>query len=142
MKIYLASSWKNEKRVCGVCDILRTRGFEVYNFIENGFRWHLIPNVDFLTTIQKIKHSISQEKYKNDLKALETCDICILILPSGNDSHLEMGYAKGLGKICIIYGELDLGLMNNLADYIISTPDIIQLLILLDALDKYRGFKK
>ncbi|UZE92968.1 MAG: hypothetical protein IB617_02305 [Candidatus Nealsonbacteria bacterium] len=41
---------------------------------------------------------------EEDRKSIKKADAIILLLPAGISAHLETGYAKGLGKECILIG--------------------------------------
>lgn len=69
MKIYVASSWRN-KFQSTVVEKLKWAGHDVYDFKKSG------PN----------------------MQALKECDLCVLVLPSGRRSYLELGWAVGQGK--------------------------------------------
>jgi hypothetical protein len=113
MKIYLASSWKNKEYVMLIRDYLKSFGHSVDCFCDpsNGrisFNWSEIPDITTsltdLDARDMMKHPMVIDAFNEDKKMIEWSDICILILPSGNSSHLEAGYAKGLGKYLYIFG--------------------------------------
>jgi len=117
MKIYLASSWKNENLVSIVADFFRYRGHEVDAFVDDSkgryvFHWsEMLDSPDKskskLNAITFLKDKRSQKAFIEDKKWLDWCDICILILPSGRSAHLEAGYAKGQGKVLVIYSSIE-----------------------------------
>ena len=93
--------------------LLRERSHEVYDFRnpapgEDGFRWSEI-DPDWLAWsperyVQLVQSSpIARHGYGRDKAALDWCDTCVLLLPSGRSAHLEAGYAIGQGKRTIIY---------------------------------------
>ena len=114
MKIYLASSWRNEYQP----DILATlrRDFhEVYDFRNpapnnKGFAWAAInPNWqkwDASSFIAALDHPIAEEGYGFDKRALDWCTACVCLLPCGKSAHLEAGYTIGQGKptFFLMYG--------------------------------------
>lgn len=131
MKIYLASSWKNEELVRDWASVLREKGHEVDAFCDTStgrtvFGADKNYNFDDLTAPEFLKVEKAQRAYAEDKKWLEWADVCILILPSGKSSHLEAGYAKGQGKKLVIYqnkfpaGEWDV--MYGFADLISDDP--------------------
>ena len=109
-KIYLASSWRNPNQPRAV-EMLRAAGYEVYDFRHpqpgnTGFSWGDISErwrgwspENFITGLQ---HPIAEAGFSSDKAALDWCDICVLLLPSGRSAHLEAGYAFGLGKPTLI----------------------------------------
>lgn len=111
MRVYTASSWRNphyEK----VVEDLRKAGFEVYDFRNPGdgeepFKWSLIGE-DWLEWEPQqyrdnLKHPRSERQFGNDIKAMENCDACVLILPCGRSAHTEAGWFAGRGKKVIAY---------------------------------------
>lgn len=109
MKIYVASSWRNEQQPAVVV-ALRKIGADVYDFRNpapgnTGFHWSEIdpewktwnPN----TYREALQSPIAREGFNRDAKALEACDICVLVLPSGRSAHIEAGFAAGMGKVLI-----------------------------------------
>lgn len=107
MRIYAASSWRNERHP-EVVVALRVAGFEVYDFrhpeLDNdGFSWDEIdPDWHTTTDPRRLRdllaHPVAVEGYRLDMEALEAADICVLTLPCGRSAHLELGYAVGAGK--------------------------------------------
>lgn len=111
MKIYVASSWRNNLQPV-VVDTLREHGHEVYDFQhpaigENGFHWSEIsPDWKRWSTGQfkrALGHRVAVKGFESDMAALNWCDACLLLLPSGRSAHLEAGYAIGAGKPTAIY---------------------------------------
>ena len=125
MKIYLASSWKNEEIVKQVYSALKQEGYEVDCFCKEEigrfiFSFAEVPQQSELNCKTMLERPIVQKAFKEDKKWIEWCDVCIMLLPCGNSTHLEGGYAKGSNKKLIIYGH------NGFADLI--TESIIELI--------------
>jgi len=59
-----------------------------------------------LNAVTFLEDKRSQRAFKEDKKWLDWCDACVVVLPAGNSSHLEAGYAKGQNKKLIIYAPL------------------------------------
>lgn len=106
MKIYVASSWRNVLQPA-IVQMLRSIGHEVYDFRNpapgnNGFGWSQIdPEWKSWTPEQyrdALQHPIAAAGYKFDKDALDACDACVLVLPSGRSASWEFGYACGQGK--------------------------------------------
>lgn len=49
-----------------------------------------------------MEHEQMQHIAKCDYTEMDRCDAGVLILPSGNSSHMEIGYMIGTGKPCAI----------------------------------------
>ena len=106
MRIYVASSWRNCYQP-EVVQVLRDLGHEVYDFRhpapgDDGFAWAEIdPAWQSWTPEQyqaALQHPLAQVGFAQDKLALQMADVTVLVLPCGRSSHLELGYAKGLGQ--------------------------------------------
>jgi len=111
MKIYVASSWRNNIQP-QVVEALRKENHKVYDFKnprpgDHGFHWSEIDpdwqQWDSAKFKEALNHPIAENGFNSDMKALQECDICVLVLASGRSAHLEAGYAIGAGKPTIIY---------------------------------------
>ncbi len=115
MKIYIASSWKNADLAYEVAEMLREEEFEVDCFADSSqgryvFHWsEMLDSPDKskseLNAVTFLDDKRSQRAFREDKKWLDWCDVCVMVLPAGNSSHLEAGYARGSGKKLIIYAE-------------------------------------
>jgi hypothetical protein len=106
MRIYVASSWRNLYQPTVVTE-LRQQGYEVYDFRspapgDDGFSWSEIdPDWQSWTSAQyreALQHPLAQVGFAQDKLALQMADITVLVLPCGRSSHLELGYAAGVGQ--------------------------------------------
>ena len=118
MKIYLASSWKNEVDVRRLAIRLRNEGCEVDCLCEPKegrfvFSWReLVENhKELLNHNAKdfLDHPKVLRAYQEDIKYLDWADCLILLLPCGNSAHMEAGYIKGAGKLLYILGGFESG---------------------------------
>jgi len=135
MKVYVASSWRNEGKCILLAELLRTWGHDVYCFCEKN-KGHKSVNlveelgwqkIDEINPIQFLMFSNVREMYEQDKAAIEWADELVLVLPSGLGSHLEAGYAKGLGKKLVIYGPMCSGrveTMYGFADALIQEGEL------------------
>ncbi len=111
MKLYIASSWRNEYYPMVVGE-LRKRGFEVYDFRNppsggNGFKWSDI-SADYMEWSpeeykQNLNHPLANKQFVNDIEAMKSCDACVLVLPCGRSAHTEAGWFAGAGKKVVVY---------------------------------------
>ena len=136
MRIYIASSWKNQSTVLGLADLLESNGFEVDAFCRStdkrySFHWsELVDNEDdlkYYDAIEMLADPRTQRAFKEDKKWLDWADCVVMLMPCGRSSHLEAGYAKGQGKLVFIYGEFVKGefdVMYGLADGLFRTTEI------------------
>lgn len=111
MKLYIASSWRNSYYP-EVVSRLREEGFEVYDFRnppsgDPGFKWHFVGE-DWLEWSpkqyrEKLSHPLAERQFKNDIEAIRSCDVCVLVLPCGRSAHTEAGWFAGAGKPVVAY---------------------------------------
>ena len=106
MRIYVASSWRNEFQQ-SVVSILRQVGHEVYDYRnpphgKGGFHWSEIEPKWLSWTpeeyIAALKHPIAQAGFKSDFDAMQWAETCVLVLPCGRSAHLEAGWFAGAGR--------------------------------------------
>ena len=141
MKIYVASSWRNERQPETV-RLLREDGHEVYDFRSSeGFNWKQVDesyesqlNVLPGTYVQMLAHPLAQQGFKADLDAMRWADACVLDLPCGLSAHLEVGWFIGQWKLVVILlnGPLDPELMYLLANKIVTNHD--------ELMELFKGF--
>ncbi len=106
MKIYVASSWRNEY-LTSVVDDLRKAGHEVFDFRtpsagDSGFRWNEIDG-DYKNWtpnqfIDALSAPVAVHGFMSDFKAMQWADACVLALPCNRSAHLEAGWFLGQGK--------------------------------------------
>lgn len=106
MKIYVASSWRNERQPSVVLQ-LRQAGHEVYDFRHpapgnEGFAWSAIdPDWQRWSAgdlIAALNHPVAVEGFRFDFEAMKWADAFVLVHPCGRSAHLEAGWAAGAGK--------------------------------------------
>jgi len=135
MKVYVASSWRNQKQP-EVVSALRAQGHDVYDFRNpepdsHGFNWREIDPAWQTWTLAEyqaaLNHPIARAGYKLDMTALENCDVCVLVMPCGRSAHLEAGYAIGAGKPTVILlsdGEPEL--MYKMARTCLALSEVVE----------------
>lgn len=107
MKLYVASSWRNDLQPSIVSD-LRAQGHEVYDFRHPpggdhlGFSWSDVdPEWTSWTPEQYVAalgHPIAVAGFESDFGAMQWADAGVLILKCGRSAHLEAGWFVGAGK--------------------------------------------
>jgi len=110
MKIYVASSWRNEFQP-RVVELLRELGHEVYDFknpeLNTGFSWaHIDEDWEQWSTEdfeENLSHPIAEAGFKSDFDAMQAADACVMVLPCGRSAHTEAGWMKGAGKKVFVY---------------------------------------
>jgi len=134
MKIYVASSWRNEALQQMMVKLLRIDGHEVYDFRNpepgnDGFAWSEIDREWLKWSPEQFRkaldHPVAAAGFKLDMDALKACDACVLVLPCGRSAHLELGYAVGAGKKTIVLAVSDTEpeLMYLMCDHFAMHPD-------------------
>lgn len=125
-KVYLATSWRNERFYNIKATLEAKSGVEVYDFRLNGFKWKEADydevKKDVSDYLDCMKNSpVAHRGFDRDMYNLNTADACVLLLPCGRSAHLEMGYAAGRGTPCAVllsYKDFEPELMYNMADLI------------------------
>lgn len=111
LKVYVASSWRNLHQP-RVVVALRAAGHHVYDFRnphpdEVGFAWSQVDESwqswSLADYRRALRHNIARRGFQRDLDALEWCDACVLVLPSGASAHLEAGWCAGRSKPVVVY---------------------------------------
>ncbi|HET9958576.1 MAG TPA: hypothetical protein VFQ61_28975 [Polyangiaceae bacterium] len=74
---------------------------------EEGFLWSQVASSWQGWTVEEfrsaLKHGLARHAFERDQRALEWCDCCVLVLPSGMSAHLEAGWCAGRGKPVLVY---------------------------------------
>lgn len=150
MKVYVASSWRNEGYPA-VVKALRAAGHEVYDFRnpdesvpegDQGFHWSDI-DPQWLSWspsqfIDALDHPLAMDGYQKDYAALESADAVVLVMPCGRSAHLELGFGAGQGKLTVILlTESEPELMYKMADRLVTSVDEV-----LTVLEEYSTTKK
>ena len=113
MRIYVASSWRNEAKQQAAVLALREAGHEVYDFRHpapgnEGFGWRFCsPDPEALKDPRRFRdevlpHPSCKAGFDFDMNALRSADATVLVLPCGRSAHLELGWATGAGQKTIV----------------------------------------
>ena len=136
-RIYVASSWRNEKHP-EVVAALRGAGHQVYDFRnpwpgQGGFSWRDIsPDWQHWATEKYreilLTHPTTAHGFLSDLRAMKWADTGVIVMPCGRSAHLELGWMAGAGKrTVILLSDAEPELMYLLADDIcLSVEEIIE----------------
>lgn len=114
MKIYVATSWRNERQP-EVVAALRAANHEVYDFRhkstdpnaeDDGFHWSDIDEAWQTWSPRKFRealsHPLAETGYSGDKEGMDWADACVLVMPCGRSAHLEAGFMAGAGKLTIV----------------------------------------
>lgn len=97
MKVYIASSWKNQHAVEMLTALLREEGHEVISWVENNYgenHNHVTKKFDFETWVNSKE---SMQSFIFDTDGAMSCDVLIYVGPAGMDAAAECGMAYGKG---------------------------------------------
>lgn len=110
MKVYVASSWRNERQP-EVVEALRAAGHEVYDFRNppnaSWFGWEQVTERKWELSqprhlIEALRHPLAEAGFESDMDALDEADACVMVQPCGVSAALELGYAVGAGKVTAV----------------------------------------
>lgn len=131
MKVYVASSWRNEIQPL-VVRLLRLHGHEVYDFKDpsndkGAFHWSDAAGQDYKTAtpqqfIEFLRDPRVEEGFRQDFDHMESADACVLVLPSGRSANLEAGWFVGKGKPLVVLTDGVPDLMYKMATSVVTTP--------------------
>jgi nucleoside 2-deoxyribosyltransferase len=131
MKIYIASSWKNQHAVEMLTEMLRHKGHVVISWVENNYgenHNHVTKRFDFETWVRTTE---SDQSFEFDTNGAMQCDVFVYLGPAGKDAAAECGMAYATGKPMIALwakGE-DFGLMRKMFNYTVSRYfEVIQII--------------
>ena len=114
MKIYIASSWKNQHGVEMLTDLLRRNGHEVISWVENNYgenHNHVTKKFNFEDWM---KSGEAVHSFRFDTQGATKSDLVIYYAPSGKDACAELGaaWASGITILGLYAKGEDLGLMR------------------------------
>lgn len=126
MKIYIASSWKNQHCVELLTLELRRRGHEVISFVEKAVtdegRGKKLADFDAW-----VASRAGEEKFVYDTAGATTSDLVIYVGPSGTDAWAEVGAAWHAGVA--VYGLYakgeQSGLMRRMVKWFLSVHELL-----------------
>ena len=109
MKVYVASSWRNETRQQAVVQALREAGHDTYDFRAPGasFAWKEVATPEQLRDPQRFRdevltHPLARAGFEADMGALRSAEATVLVLPCGRSAHLELGWGARNAKSVVL----------------------------------------
>lgn len=114
MKIYIASSWRNQHGVEMLTALLRGHGHEVINNYGENHN-HVTKKFSFDEWVNSAE---ADQSFKFDTDGARNCDVFIYYTPAGMYACAELGIAWATGTYIIglaAKGEV-LGLMRKMVD--------------------------
>ncbi len=128
MKIYIASSWKNQHGVEMLTKLLREQGHSVISWIENNYEEDHAPNSK-MNFEEWVNSANADKSFEFDTRGAMQCDLLIYYPVGGKDAACECGLAFANGVPCIALwakGE-DFGLMRKIFDkWFFRITDILE----------------
>lgn len=108
---FISSRWRNRDKVLELTDKLRKKGKTVYCFLESPLVAARVGDEPEEDMAEFEKRDWKNDPYvrkvfEYDLAAEKESENLIMLLPAGNSAHIEAGIAFGLGKKCILIGEV------------------------------------
>jgi hypothetical protein len=141
VKIYVASSWRNERQP-EVVAALRAAGNEVYDFRNpapgnTGFGWKQCtdapPPWSAEVTREVLDGDIANAGYRLDFDAMNWADACVMVQPCGRSAALELGWCTGSGRltIALLADGQEPELMLKMAKHIcVSMEEVLDVLMI------------
>lgn len=116
MKIYIASSWKNQHAVEMLTALLRENNHQVISWVENNYgedHNHVTKKFSFEDWVSSPE---ADQSFEFDTNGATQSDLVIYIGPSGKDACAEVGaaWASGIPIIGLYAKGEDLGLMRKM----------------------------
>lgn len=123
MRIYIASSWKNQHAVEMLTERLRERGHTVFSFVENNHGENDDP--DAAGGAKKMPFDewclseSGRRSFEYDTGSAANCDCTVYIGPSGCDAWAEVGiaWANRRPVLCLLSKGEQVGLMRRLGTW-------------------------
>lgn len=131
MKVYIASSWKNQHAVEMLTDRLRNKGWEVLSFVENNHgevQGHKATEDGKPMALEEwVKSERGRKSFVYDTEGATKSDLVIYVGPSGCDAWAEVGAAWGVGTpiIGLIAKGEQVGLMRRMVQWTDSYRELL-----------------
>lgn len=107
MNIYIATSHSNQIAAHDLAEILRGAEHRVFEFpYFLGQAEPNEPREDLDHSGQYLNRPEWRALTAQHRAALAICDLCVLLLPCGLDSHMAAGMALGMGKRMVVVGDV------------------------------------
>jgi hypothetical protein len=116
-------------------DALRKDGHEVDDFMDSeGFNWTEVDPQwqewpkDVSKYLAGLNHPCAERGFNRCAEALAQCDVCVYVMSCGVSASLEAGWAKGAGRLLIVYfpGLKEADLMVKMADLVTDNLSVVR----------------
>lgn len=132
MRVYIASSWKNQAAVELLTAALREKGDEVLSFVENNHGENASAKTDgtgrAVSFDEWVASGQGEQSFDYDLDGATETDLVVYIGPSGCDAWAEVGaaYASGVPIVGLwVKGEQS-GLMRRMVAWSYSLNHLLE----------------
>jgi hypothetical protein len=131
MKIYIASSWKNQHAVEMLTALLRQRGCEVLSFVENNhgeLMGHKAAEDGKPMSLDEwCMSDRGRKSFEYDTRGATESDLVIYIGPSGCDAWAEVGaaWSRGVPIIGLHSKGEQVGLMRRMVNWFNNYRDLL-----------------
>lgn len=130
MKIYIASSWKNQHAVELITEGLRQRGHEVLSFVENNHgeqAGHLATESGKPQSFDEwCMSERGRKSFEYDTRGATESDLVIYVGPSGCDAWAEVGaaWSRGVPIIGLVSKGEQVGLMRRMVEWVHNVREL------------------
>jgi len=130
MKIYIASSWKNQHAVELITEGLRSRGHEVLSFVENNhgeLMGHKASEDGKPMALDEwCMSERGRKSFDYDTKGATESDLVIYVGPSGCDAWAEVGaaWSRGVPIIGLLSKGEQVGLMRRMVLWVHNVREL------------------
>ena len=127
MKIYIASSWKNQHAVEMLTDLLEAKGHKVHSFVREAINTEGRTEIKF-DFDQWINSEDGERKFDYDLHGATKSDLVIYIGPSGTDAWAELGaaWASGVPIVGLYAKGEQSGLMRRMVTWVSDYRELLR----------------
>jgi len=101
MRIYIASSWKNQHAVEMLTECLEQRSHDVVSFVRQAAELEGRVRFGKLDIEEWLKSEDASAKFRYDTDGATKSDLVIYIGPSGTDAWAEVGAAWASGVVVL-----------------------------------------
>ena len=126
MKIYIASSWKNQHAVELITEGLRRHGHEVMSFVENNHGEHGAEWAKSMPFDEWCQSEQGTQSFNYDTRGAIESDLVIYVGPSGCDAWAEVGaaWSRGVPVIGLLAKGEQVGLMRRMVNWVQNVREL------------------
>lgn len=146
MKIYIASSWKNQHAVEMLTEYLRRAEHEVLSFVENNHGENPNSSLNEKAYVKPVpfdewcQSEDGTRSFRYDTKGATESDLVIYIGPSGTDAWAEVGaaWARGVPILGLWAKGEQAGLMRRMVEWFANYRDLLLMVAEFDVAKRTR----